>query len=70
MWLPQVYGVIPASAMFMVMYAKMSNVLSKRTLFYATCLPFFAFYALFCYVIYPNRQSLMPQVRMVVYKHM
>jgi ATP:ADP antiporter, AAA family len=58
-----VYGVLPASALFMILYAKMSNVLSKKALFYATCTPFFVFYALFCTVIYPNRHLLMPDVR-------
>lgn len=58
----QVYGVLPASAIFMVMYGWASNRLSKRALFYSTCIPFFAFYALFCTLIYPNRAMLMPKV--------
>ena len=58
----KVYGVLPASALFMVAYAKMSNVLSKKALFYTTCVPFFVFYALFCTVIYPNRNRLMPNI--------
>lgn len=60
------YGVLPASALFMILYAKMSNALSKKALFYVTCTPFFLFYALFCTVIYPNRHMLMPDVRRVV----
>ncbi len=57
------YGVLPASALFMVLYAKLSNALSKKALFYVTSVPFFIFYALFCTVIYPNRHHLMPNVR-------
>lgn len=55
---------LPASALFMILYAKLSNNLSKKALFYVTCTPFFIFYALFCTVIYPNRHLLMPNVRM------
>jgi len=58
----KVYGVLPASALFMVAYAKASNALSKKTLFYATSAPFFIFYAVFCTLIYPNRNLLMPNI--------
>jgi len=58
----KVYGVLPASAMFMVAYAKASNVLSKKALFYVTSIPFFIFYAIFCTLIYPNRNWLMPNI--------
>src|SRR6056297_2455217 len=43
----KVYGVLPASALFMILYAKASNVLGKKALFYATSVPFFLFYAAF-----------------------
>lgn len=49
----------------MILYAKLSNALSKKALFYVTCTPFFLFYALFCTVIYPNRHHLMPDVRLL-----
>eukprot|EP00624_Nannochloropsis_granulata_P001052 evm.model.NODE_1477_length_24586_cov_22.484747.3 len=58
----KVYGVLPASALFMVAYAKASNVLGKKALFYATSVPFFIFYAVFCTLIYPNRNRLMPSI--------
>lgn len=53
---------LPASAIFMVAYGWASNRLSKQALFYTTCAPFFAFYILFCTVIYPNRALLQPKV--------
>jgi AAA family ATP:ADP antiporter len=56
----KVYGVLPAAALFMVVYAKISNIFSKRKLFYVTAFPFFAFYALFCFVLYPFRHFLQP----------
>jgi AAA family ATP:ADP antiporter len=40
----KIYGVLPAATAFIAAYSKLSNVLDKRTLFYVTCLPFFAFF--------------------------
>ena len=57
----KVWGVVPAAILFMLIYAKMSNLLSKEMLFYATILPFIVFFALFTTVLYPNREYLHPQ---------
>jgi AAA family ATP:ADP antiporter len=57
----KVYGVLPASAIFMILYSKLSNVLSKEALFYTTCIPFFAFYLAFCLFLYPYRHILHPE---------
>lgn len=54
----KVCWVIPASIILMVIYAKLSNVLSKEKLFYTTILPFIIFYALFALVLYPNKEYL------------
>lgn len=54
------FGVVPAAIIFMIIYAKLSNVLSRENLFYATILPFIIFFGLFAYVLYPVRQALMP----------
>lgn len=40
----------------------MASVLDKKTLFYVTCIPFFAFFFLFDAIIYPNRHSIQPSV--------
>ncbi|CAM9281204.1 unnamed protein product, partial [Hapterophycus canaliculatus] len=56
----KVYGVLPAATIFMLGYSKVSTLLSKRALFYATALPFFAFYLFFKLVMYPMRDSLHP----------
>ena len=56
----KVYGVVPAAALFMITYAKLANNLSPRTLFYVTLAPFFIFYALFAFVLYPLRDILHP----------
>ncbi|KAL7532241.1 hypothetical protein ACHAWF_004060 [Thalassiosira exigua] len=61
----QIYGVLPAATMFIGVYSKMASVLEKKTLFYATCVPFFAFFFLFDAVIYPNRGLIQPSLSAV-----
>lgn len=52
--------VIPAAFIFMLLYTKMSNHLSRTKLFYASITPFLAFFALFIFVLYPYREWLTP----------
>lgn len=54
------FGVVPAAILFMIIYSKLSNVLSKENLFYVTLLPFVIFFGLFAFVMYPARDALMP----------
>lgn len=56
----KVWGVVPAAIIFMLVYAKLSNILSKENLFYAAIAPFLIFFALFVTVLYPNREALHP----------
>eukprot|EP01041_Mallomonas_annulata_P003216 gene3216-6359_t len=56
----KVYGVVPAAAGFMILYAKLANTLAPKTLFYVTLAPFFVFYSLFAFVLYPMRNILHP----------
>lgn len=56
----KVYGVLPMAVLFMLIYSKLSNILSKKNLFYASVTPFIVFFALFSTVIYPNRDALHP----------
>lgn len=58
----KIYGVLPAATAFIAFYGQMSNHLSKKTLFYATCVPFFSFFALFDLFIYPNAGTLHPSL--------
>ena len=46
---------LPAAALFMVGYNWLSNHVGSRALFHMTITPFFAFYALFAFVMYPMR---------------
>lgn len=54
------FGVVPAAILFMIVYSKLSNVLSKENLFYVTLLPFVVFFGLFAFFMYPAREQLMP----------
>ncbi|MFA5250409.1 MAG: NTP/NDP exchange transporter [Parachlamydiales bacterium] len=54
------WGVLPMAIIFMIIYAKLSNRLSKQALFYATISPFIVFFALFATVLYPLREHLHP----------
>ncbi|AAP05181.1 NTP/NDP exchange transporter Npt1 [Chlamydia caviae] len=52
--------VVPCAVVFMLIYAKLSNILSKPALFYTVITPFLLFFALFPTVIYPFRHILHP----------
>jgi AAA family ATP:ADP antiporter len=54
------WGVVPGAVLFMLVYAKLSNILSKENLFYATIAPFVIFFGLFAVFIYPNRELIQP----------
>ncbi len=54
------FGVVPAAVLFMIIYSKLSNNLSRENLFYVTLLPFVIFFGLFAFVMYPARDALLP----------
>ena len=43
----------------------MSNVLSKKALFYSTCIPFFVFFGIYDLFLYPNASLLHPSLKVV-----
>lgn len=59
------WGVTPASILFVILYAKLSNILSKENLFYACIVPFIVFFGAFALVIYPNKGLLHPSAETV-----
>jgi len=65
----KLYCVTPAAILFVILYAKMSNVLSRENLFYATVAPFLVFFGLFGFVIYPNVQALHPTMESLASMH-
>ena len=54
----KLYGVMPSAALFILAYSKAANVLSKRGLFYCTLIPFFVFYLVFGWILFPNRDRI------------
>jgi len=56
----KLWGVVPGAIIFMLIYSKLSNYLSKPALFYAAITPFVIFFALFGLVIYPYKDLLEP----------
>lgn len=56
----KVWGVVPFAIIFMLVYSKLANVMSKQKLFMSTIVFFGAFFALFALVLYPFRESLHP----------
>ena len=55
----KVYGVIPVSVLFMLVYARMSDRLSRQMLFYAALVPFLVFFCCFAFV-FPVREAIQP----------
>lgn len=56
----KVYGVIPAATAFMVVYSRLANSFSPKSLFYITLFPFILFYVAFAFILYPARGLIHP----------
>ncbi|MDR2030233.1 MAG: NTP/NDP exchange transporter [Puniceicoccales bacterium] len=57
----KLFCVTPAAVLFLLVYAKASNILSNEKLFYATILPFVLFFGLFGFLIYPFLDFFQPR---------
>jgi len=55
----KLYCVTPAAILFVIMYAKLTNLLKRETVFYAVVTPFLVFFGLFA-LIYPHLNLLHP----------
>jgi len=54
------WGTLPMSIFFVLVYAKLSNILKPETLFYCMIAPFLVFFACFGFLIYPNVELVSP----------
>lgn len=54
------WGTLPMSILFVIIYAKLSNVMKPTTLFYTIIAPFLIFFASFGFLIYPNVELVSP----------
>jgi len=61
----KLYCVTPAAILFVIFYAKLTNVLKRENVFYAVVAPFLLFFGAFAFVIYPNLGALHPSVESV-----
>ncbi len=58
----KVFVTLPVAVLFVVIYSKLSNVLSREKLFYSVVTSFLVFFGLFALWLYPNREALHPDV--------
>lgn len=56
------WGTLPMSIFFVLVYAKMSNLVKPTTLFYSMIFPFMLFFSCFGFYIYPNIEAASPTV--------
>ena len=56
----KLYCVTPAAILFVLIYAKLTNVLKRENVFYAVVMPFLVFFGIFAFIIYPNLDVLHP----------
>jgi len=56
----KLYCVTPAAILFVIIYAKLTNILKRENVFYAVVMPFLIFFGAFAFIIYPNLESLHP----------
>ena len=59
--------VLPASILFVVMYAKMANILSREKLFYTLVSSFIVYFLVFAFVLYPNKALFHPSSATIQY---
>jgi AAA family ATP:ADP antiporter len=65
----KLYCVTPAAILFVLLYAKLTNVMSRENVFYAIVSPFVVFFGLFAFFIYPNFQALHPSAETISVLH-
>jgi AAA family ATP:ADP antiporter len=61
----KLYCVTPCAVLFVIIYAKLTNTLSRENVFYAVITPFLLFFALFAFVLYPNLDVIHPSAETI-----
>lgn len=61
----KLYCVTPAAILFVIFYAKLTNVLNRENVFYAVVVPFLVFFGAFAFLIYPNLQAFHPSAESI-----
>lgn len=61
----KLYCVTPAAILFVIFYAKLTNIMSRENVFYAIVTPFLVFFGAFAFIIYPNLETLHPSLESI-----
>jgi AAA family ATP:ADP antiporter len=61
----KLFCVTPSAILFMILYAKASNMFSKENIFYVTLIPFILFFGAFGFFLYPNKALLHPSIEFI-----
>ncbi|HSX19772.1 MAG TPA: Npt1/Npt2 family nucleotide transporter [Gammaproteobacteria bacterium] len=61
----KLYCVTPCAILFVIFYAKLTNMLKREHVFYTVVTPFLIFFGLFGFVLYPNLDALHPSQEML-----
>lgn len=61
----KLYCVTPMAVLFVIFYAKLTNIMSRENVFYAVVTPFLVFFGAFAFIIYPNLEALHPSLEFV-----
>ncbi len=61
----KMYCVMPMAILFVILYAKGSNIFNSEKIFYATMTPFLVFFALFALFLNPNLTAIQPSAESV-----
>jgi len=62
----KLYCVTPAAVLFVILYAKLANIVSRENLFYVVVTPFLIFFGAFAFIIYPNLGMLHPDIEVII----
>jgi AAA family ATP:ADP antiporter len=62
-------GVTIIAILFVILYAKLTNVFSREKLFYVIVSPFLIYFAIFGFILYPNMESIQPAKSAVLEYH-
>lgn len=61
----KLYCVTPCAILFVILYAKLTNILKREYVFYTIVTPFLIFFGIFGFVLYPNLDALHPSQEML-----
>ncbi|AIL13243.1 ATPase AAA [Candidatus Paracaedimonas acanthamoebae] len=59
------WGVMPSAILFVLLYTKLSNIVNRERLFYGIVVVFIAFFGLFAFYLYPNRELIHPSLETI-----